>query len=99
MLINLTLVNSQGEVIRCDFENQNACNWKQEVNNDDFDWTIQSGPTPSADTGPPSDHTTGNSTGYYAFIEASSPRRVQDMAVLKSPLVRLVYAPRYCIIR
>lgn len=38
-------------------------------NDDDFDWTIISGPTPSPHTGPEGDHTTG--TGYYFYTEAT----------------------------
>jgi hypothetical protein len=38
-------------------------------NEDDFDWTIISGPTPSPHTGPEGDHTTG--TGYYFYTEAT----------------------------
>ncbi|CAH3014428.1 unnamed protein product, partial [Porites evermanni] len=52
---------------------------------DKFDWTRHSGSTPSSDTGPPFDHTTG--TGYYMYIEASSPRQLGDFmnAKLYSP--------------
>jgi hypothetical protein len=34
-------------------------------------WTLNSYQTPSTNTGPSADHTTG--TGYYAYVEASSP--------------------------
>jgi len=36
------------------------CGWKQLTEEDDFDWTRQSGSTPSANTGPRGDHTHGN---------------------------------------
>ncbi len=36
---------------------------------DDFDWTIISGPTPSTQTGPSGDHTTGS--GYYIYTEGT----------------------------
>ncbi|XP_065183994.1 MAM and LDL-receptor class A domain-containing protein 1-like [Sycon ciliatum] len=52
---------------------------------DTFDWSVGSGSTPSSATGPASDHTYGNSTGKYLFIEASSPRRAGDYARLFSP--------------
>jgi hypothetical protein len=38
---------------------------------DDFNWTVWSGSTPSAGTGPDNDHTTGN--GKYLYTEASDP--------------------------
>lgn len=38
-------------------------------NDDDFDWTIITGPTPSPHTGPEGDHTTG--AGYYIYTEAT----------------------------
>ncbi len=44
--------------------------WEQIEGDDDLNWTVQSGPTPSNTTGPDSDHTSGN--GKYIFTEASS---------------------------
>ena len=43
--------------------------WYNDIENDDFDWTINSGSTPSPHTGPSGDHTTG--TGYYFYTEAT----------------------------
>ncbi|TMS09688.1 MAM and LDL-receptor class A domain-containing protein 2 [Larimichthys crocea] len=54
--------------IDCNFDNS-LCNWNQMVT-DAFDWTWQSGSTPTMMTGPSSDHTTG--VGHYLYIEASS---------------------------
>ena len=45
-------------------------NWTQDAT-DDFDWTLNSGGTPSGSTGPAGDHTTG--TGSYLYTEASNP--------------------------
>lgn len=56
---------------RCDFEN-GLCNWKQDSISDNFDWTRQSGPTPSFGTGPGRDHTFGTIAGHYLYIETSS---------------------------
>ena len=36
---------------------------------DDRDWTLKKGGTPTLKTGPSADHTTGS--GYYAFLETS----------------------------
>lgn len=52
---------------------------------DQFDWTKQNKPTGTGSTGPDGDHTSGS--GYYMFIETSSPRRNNDKAQLQSPKV------------
>ena len=52
-----------------DFDNGvGLTNW---TTNDDGDWLIWSGSTPSFNTGPEEDHTTGS--GNYWYVEASSP--------------------------
>ncbi|XP_028986820.1 zonadhesin isoform X2 [Betta splendens] len=51
----------------CSFDN-NLCSWNQMIT-DAFDWTWQSGSTPTEMTGPLDDHTGG---GHYLYIEASS---------------------------
>ncbi|KAK7488814.1 hypothetical protein BaRGS_00019949, partial [Batillaria attramentaria] len=71
-----------GSTVDCDFESPNICGYQQ-VTSDRFDWTRHSGHTPSANTGPDADHTTGH--GYYMFIETSSPRRPGDKALLATP--------------
>ncbi|XP_053398184.1 MAM and LDL-receptor class A domain-containing protein 1-like [Mercenaria mercenaria] len=66
----------------CDFDND-FCDW----NNDEtcnVTWTRQHGNTPSAYTGPESDHTTGN--GHYIYIEASDTREYEEKARLISPM-------------
>jgi hypothetical protein len=63
------------------FENGGALNtcWEQSTL-DNLNWTVQTGATPSAATGP-----TGAASGsYYAFIEAS-PVMPGDSAILMSP--------------
>ncbi|MBN1340882.1 MAG: hypothetical protein JXA03_16260 [Bacteroidales bacterium] len=54
---------------------------------DDIDWTVNSGSTPSSNTGPSGDHTTG--TGYYVYTEASDPNYPNKTALLVSPLFDL----------
>ena len=43
---------------------------------DDFDWTVQSGKTPSDETGP-SEAFDGK---HYIYVEASNPRKAGDKA-------------------
>ena len=40
----------------CSFNDMSMCGWKQSELDDDFDWTRNSGPTPSSYTGPNSAH-------------------------------------------
>ena len=53
----------------CDFEEKSFCTWlnvpngNRSIGLDDFDWTLGSGSTPSWQTGPSTDHTTGTSLG------------------------------------
>ncbi|XP_033753484.1 MAM and LDL-receptor class A domain-containing protein 1-like [Pecten maximus] len=67
----------------CDFEN-GLCGYVQSVS-DVFDWTLNSGRTSSAATGPPTDHTFGTNEGHYMYIESSRPRRPGDKARLNTP--------------
>lgn len=67
----------------CDFEEGNFCDWTNSLM-DDFDWTIGQNGTASRGTGPPFDHTFGSSTGHFAYIESSAPRRPNDEAILVS---------------
>ncbi|CAH1243820.1 MDGA1 [Branchiostoma lanceolatum] len=69
----------------CDFETD-LCQFTQDTA-DDFDWTRHSGGTPSGNTGPTVDHTTGTSSGYYMYIETSGPQD-GDAARLISPSYR-----------
>ncbi|XP_019646171.1 PREDICTED: MAM and LDL-receptor class A domain-containing protein 1-like [Branchiostoma belcheri] len=66
----------------CDFE-LGLCGWRQ-AHDDNFDWSRHSGSTPSDDTGPSADHTTGS--GYYIYIETSSGSSGSVARVI-SPLV------------
>jgi hypothetical protein len=80
-------IASQAYPVFQDFENENACspsatctmncilssNWYNEQNGifDDIDWRINSGPTPTTQTGPTVDANPGTSSGKYAYIESS----------------------------
>ncbi|KAK2191475.1 hypothetical protein NP493_53g21035 [Ridgeia piscesae] len=54
-----------------------------QMTNDNFDWTVQSGRTPSDETGPRS--AISDSQPNYIYIEASSPRRYNDKAIIAIP--------------
>ena len=73
--------NRTRSIIDCDFE-QDFCSWETK-GLANFEWSRTSMKTPSSNTGPPGDHTTGS--GYYIFIEASSPQKSGDRAWLRSP--------------
>ncbi|XP_076471472.1 MAM domain-containing glycosylphosphatidylinositol anchor protein 2-like [Babylonia areolata] len=71
-----------GSSLGCDFEDSGLCGWSQDTN-DDFDWTWTSGFTPTSDTGPDADHTTGS--GHYIFMESSAPQKFGQVTRLISP--------------
>ncbi|KAI8499746.1 hypothetical protein Bbelb_227970 [Branchiostoma belcheri] len=76
----------------CDFDTD-MCTFFQDTS-DNFDWTRHEGSTPSGQTGPTADHTSG--TGHYLFIEASSPQDVGHNAIIRSQ----IYPPSsagYCL--
>jgi hypothetical protein len=58
---------------------------------DDSDWRTNSGNTPSDFTGPSADHTTGNTSGKYLYMEASGGCTNLE-SVLLSPCIDLVAA-------
>ena len=68
--------------VDCDFESA-VCNWRQD-SQDQFDWVVQSGQTPSAGTGPTADHTYSTNQGHYAYVEVSR-RTFNSSARLISP--------------
>ena len=73
LLLLLIPVFSFGQVINTfpwinDFENNIPLDQEP---NDNGDWALQNGGTPSFNTGPTGDHTTG--TGTYFYVEASAP--------------------------
>ncbi|XP_061175697.1 MAM and LDL-receptor class A domain-containing protein 1-like [Saccostrea echinata] len=72
------------ETQNCTFDTTTEiCDWQNIAAGDDRDWMRQSGSTPSSSTGPSSDHTLGTTSGYYMYLEASSPVQVNDTAILQ----------------
>ena len=60
--------------------------WSQDIFNDDFDWELEDGGTPSAGTGPDDDVSIG---GNYMYTEASNPRQDGDFAIMYSEEIDL----------
>ncbi|MBN1337930.1 MAG: choice-of-anchor D domain-containing protein [Bacteroidales bacterium] len=92
-LIFLTGNGISGLPLPYDQPFEEAGGWPYAWNNvtgDDFDWTMDSGGTPSSGTGPSGDHTTGS--GYYVFTESSSPNYPSKLAILETPVFDLAGA-------
>ncbi|RDD37228.1 MAM and LDL-receptor class A domain-containing protein 2 [Trichoplax sp. H2] len=70
----------------CSFDN-GTCGWNQLQNIDFFDWTRLNTRTPSSTTGPNHDHTQGNSSGYYMYIEATQNKHGQYADLISPPLL------------
>ena len=74
----------------CSFDYGLCYGWRQS-RSDVFDWTLRNGSTPSFNTGPSSDHTTGNGTYtntvndftiaacYQSTVKATTPLRPSQM--------------------
>jgi hypothetical protein len=67
--------------------------WVNELNGetDEIDWRTNAGSTASQNTGPNEDHTTGNSSGKYLYLESSGSCN-QVEAFLTSPCIDLINA-------
>ena len=64
LLFIVIIFSAPQTLMGCNFENNNICRWSQDVT-DKFNWTLHKGSSSSSDTGPSTDHTTGNSTSPY----------------------------------
>ena len=60
--------------------------WSQDLINDDFDWELEDGGTPSNGTGPDDDVSIG---GNYMYTEASAPRQDGEFAIMYSEEIDL----------
>ena len=55
--------------------------WKQESDADDFEWKVQTGGTPSRETGP----SAASEGDFYVYMESSRPNYPSKRAILTSP--------------
>ncbi|CAF4466629.1 unnamed protein product, partial [Rotaria magnacalcarata] len=67
----------------CTFDDNTYCSWTNAADNQ-FDWILRNGSTPSLDTGPNGDHTTVK--GFYIYIETSVPAEPEWKARLESEI-------------
>jgi hypothetical protein len=82
---------SCGTASDCELEVCTLGNGWRNANNsseDDIDWRVDNGGTPSNNTGPDVDHTTGTGSGNYVYLEASNGCSEQE-AQLLSPCIDL----------
>lgn len=72
------------ELVSCQFEsNPLSCpQWYNDLTRGNYSWSVSNSTTPSANTGPRTDHTGQN--GYYIFAESSLPYKTGDKAVFSS---------------
>ena len=54
-------------IASCDFESD-RCTWTNTLKEDDFDWIVSKGSTPSGSTGPAADHTKRNGDGMLLIL-------------------------------
>ncbi|CAL1541465.1 unnamed protein product, partial [Lymnaea stagnalis] len=74
-----------GEPATCDFE-EGMCLYQNVKNGDEFDWLRNRGTILSQGSGPPRDHTTNTTKGYYIYTYGS-PSRVGQTARLISGIL------------
>ncbi|CAF0808194.1 unnamed protein product, partial [Brachionus calyciflorus] len=74
-------VNCTG-YIQCDFENS-LCDWKHDSDTD-FKWILKKGATPTSQTGPKRDHTTGTTRGQYIYIETTGQQQGKRARLISS---------------
>ncbi|XP_054622204.1 MAM and LDL-receptor class A domain-containing protein 1 isoform X4 [Dunckerocampus dactyliophorus] len=80
---------------RCNFE-FDLCSWRQCLD-DDFNWRIKAGSTPTVGTGPSTDHTRRDPSGHYLYLESSFPQAAGNAARISGPV--LSYRSSHCKMR
>ncbi|XP_052259240.1 uncharacterized protein LOC127863655 isoform X2 [Dreissena polymorpha] len=84
-------------VSSCNFDNDTNCIWHNVHAGDNFNWTLHQGETPSENTGPTYDHTTGTPQGKYYYIETSAPRQANETAWLESEYIASSNGEAHCL--
>ncbi|XP_022087562.1 MAM and LDL-receptor class A domain-containing protein 1-like [Acanthaster planci] len=80
----LTDCPMQSTSFNCSFDD-GPCGWIQSTD-DDYNWALERERTRTDHTGPRFDHTTGDATGLFYYIEGNDPS-LNDKAVLLSPVI------------
>ncbi|XP_006819777.1 neuropilin-1-like [Saccoglossus kowalevskii] len=85
VILLLSSVHGGMQFFQCDFEAGEICGLTQSMD-DDFDWELGAGSTPTENTGPSFDHTLGTATGHYLYIEGSN-REIGNKANIITPIL------------
>ena len=72
--------------IECNFDSNTICDWTNDPTST-YSWALLNGPTPTALTGPPNDHTKNSGAGYYIYMSSASPRKHNETARIASYLL------------
>ncbi|KAH3879953.1 hypothetical protein DPMN_003864, partial [Dreissena polymorpha] len=83
--------------ITCTFDAPLNCSWHNVDLFDNMDWIVFNGSTNTDDTGPSSDHTFGNSTGRYIYLESSAPSQECDKAWYQSGIIQPGFKAPVCV--
>ncbi|KAH3819585.1 hypothetical protein DPMN_121324 [Dreissena polymorpha] len=83
--------------ITCTFDAPLNCTWHNVDLFDNMDWIVFNGSTNTDDTGPSSDHTFGNSTGKYIYLESSAPSEECDKAWYQSGIIQPGFNAPACV--
>ncbi|XP_052278788.1 SCO-spondin-like isoform X3 [Dreissena polymorpha] len=81
----------------CTFDAPLNCIWHNVDLLDNMDWIVFNGSTNTDDTGPSSDHTFGNSTGRYVYLESSAPSKECDKAWYQSGIIQPGFNAPACV--
>ncbi|XP_025084912.1 MAM and LDL-receptor class A domain-containing protein 1-like [Pomacea canaliculata] len=94
----MALVPTTALSFTCDFESTSGqlCGFIQDKT-DVFDWTLNSGGTSTAGTGPFADHTYGTLAGHYLYTESSLPQHKNDTARIISKVFDNPDAHQHCL--